>query len=179
MAAPPSAAGSTPSPLAGTADALAPRAPTDSGTVATHIVLPSDTNALHTAFGGQIMRWMDVAASVAAIRHCGQPAVTASVDDLSFARPIRLGDIVILKACVNFTGRTSMEVGVRVEREDPRNHCREHALTGYFTFVAVDGTGRPQPVPAVLPNTDLEQRRYAAAKRRHERRRASRAFASP
>jgi acyl-CoA hydrolase len=147
-----------------------PRTPHDSGTVATHLVLPSDTNGHGTAFGGTIMGWMDITASVAATRHCGTPCVTASLDDLSFERPIRMGDIVILKACVNYTGRTSMEVGVRVEREDPRTHAREHALTGYFTFVAVDAQGRPSEVPAVHPSTPEEVRRAEAAQRRHARR---------
>lgn len=154
---------------------LAPRHPTDSGTVATHIVMPEDSNMLGTAFGGQIMRWMDIVASVAATRHCGAPSVTASVDDLNFARPIRIGDIVILRACVNFTGRTSMEVGVRIEREDPLTHAREHALSGYLTFVAVDGQGNPTEVPSLVPLTDDEKRRFDAGKARAERRRRDRA----
>lgn len=153
----------------------AARHPTDSGTVATHIVMPEDTNMLGTAFGGQVMRWMDIAASVAATRHCGQPSVTASVDDLSFARPIRMGDIVILRACVNFTGRTSMEVGVRIEREDPLTHLREHALSGYLTFVAVDGQGQPTEVPPLEAVTEVEKRRFEAGRTRAERRRRDRA----
>lgn len=153
---------------------MTPRSPRNSGTVTTQLVLPTDTNTFGTAFGGQIMRWMDIAASVAASRHCGQPSVTASVDDLAFERPIRMGDIVVLKACVNFTGTTSMEVGVRVEREDPRSRTREHALSGYFTFVAVDTEGRPSPVPGIVPSTPEEQRRYDAAQARHTRRRAQR-----
>jgi acyl-CoA hydrolase len=148
----------------------APRYPTDSGTVATHLVLPGDTNGHNTAFGGKIMEWMDITAAVAAMRHCGTPCVTASVDDLSFTRPIRMGDIVILKACVNYTGRTSMEVGVRVESEHPQTHVREHALSGYFTFVAVDADGKPMPVPAVEARTEVEQRRAQAAQQRQARR---------
>lgn len=146
------------------------RYPTDSGTVATHLVLPGDTNAHNTAFGGKIMEWMDITASVAAMRHCGTPCVTACVDDLAFERPIRMGDIVILKACVNYTGRTSMEVGVRVESEHPLTHVREHALTGYFTFVAVDKDGLPMRVPPVEPRTDQELRRARAAEGRRKRR---------
>ena len=146
------------------------RYPTDSGTVATHLVLPGDTNAHNTAFGGKIMEWMDITASVAAMRHCGTPCVTACVDNLAFERPIRMGDIVILKACVNFTGRTSMEVGVRVESEHPETHIREHALTGYFTFVAVDKAGQPMLVPPVEPRTEQELRRARAAEGRRQRR---------
>lgn len=148
-----------------------PRYPTDSGTVATHLVLPGDTNAHHTAFGGKIMEWMDITASVAAMRHCGTPCVTASVDDLSFERPIRMGDIVILKACVNYTGHTSMEVGVRVESEHPQTHVREHALSGYFTFVTVDADGKPMAVPPVQARTEQETRRAKAAQARQMRRR--------
>jgi acyl-CoA hydrolase len=151
-----------------------PRYPTDSGTVATHLVLPGDTNAHNTAFGGKIMEWMDITASVAAMRHCGTPCVTASVDDLSFERPVRMGDIVILKACVNYTGTTSMEVGVRVESEHPQTHVREHALSGYFTFVAVDAHGRPMAVPPVEARTEQEIRRAHAAKARQVRRRKAR-----
>lgn len=148
----------------------APRYPTDSGTVATHLVLPGDTNAHNTAFGGKIMQWMDITASVAAMRHCGTPCVTACVDDLSFARPIRMGDIVILKACVNYTGRTSMEVGVRVESENPQTHERHHALSGYFTFVAIDAQGKPMAVPPVEARTEPEIRRARAAQERQTRR---------
>lgn len=149
---------------------LAPRYPNDSGTIATHLVLPGDTNGHQTAFGGKIMQWMDITASVTAMRHCGTPCVTAAVDDLSFARPIRMGDIVIFKACINYTGTTSMEVGVRVEREDPHTHRREHALSGYFTFVAVDKNGSPIPVPPVVPRTEPEVRRADAARERQARR---------
>lgn len=153
----------------------APRYPTDSGTVATHLVLPGDTNGHNTAFGGKIMQWMDITASVAAMRHCGTPCVTACVDDLIFARPIRMGDIVILKACVNYTGRTSMEVGVRVDSENPQTHERQHALSGYFTFVAVDAQGKPMAVPPVEARTEPEKRRASAARERQARRVQARA----
>lgn len=150
------------------------RSPRASGTVTTQLVLPHDTNTFGTAFGGQIMRWMDVTAGVAAGRHCGLPCVTAGVDDLAFNRPIRMADIVVLKACVNYAGKTSMEVGVRVEREDPRSRTREHALSGYFTFVAVDTDGKPTPVPPIEASTPEEKRRYDAGFERAQRRRAAR-----
>lgn len=140
--------------------------PDASAVETTHLVLPPDTNAHGTAFGGRIMEWMDIAASIAAIRHCRLPCVTANVDDLTFERPIRLGDLVIIRSKVNFTGRTSMEVGIRVEREIPQLGTREHCLTGYFTFVAMGPDGKPVEVPAITPQTDADKRRYADAQAR-------------
>jgi len=151
------------------------RTPSASAVEATHLVLPPDTNTHHTAFGGRIMQWMDIAAGICAGRHCRGPVVTAAVDDLQFAQPIRMGDVVIVKASVNYTGRTSMEVGVRVERETVQSQSPEHSLTGYFTFVAVDDTGCPIPVPPVKPETDVEKRRYEAAHARREHRLSRRA----
>lgn len=151
-----------------------PRRPHQSAVEATHLVMPGDTNMLGTAFGGKIMQWMDIAASVAAGRHSGGASVTVSVDDLHFAKPIRMGDVVILKACVNFTGRTSMEVGVRVEREERKTRALEHCLSGYFTFVGVDEQGKPCAVPPISPASDVEHKRFNAASDRHQRRIATR-----
>ena len=147
-------------------EAGAARHPRDSSVETTHVVLPPDTNQHGNAFGGIIMQWMDLAAGIAAHRHCRGQVVTAAVDGLVFARPIRLGDLVIIKACVDFAGRTSMEVGVRVEREDPGAGTREHCLSAYFTFVAIDGGGRPIATPALEPETELERKWYDAAKAR-------------
>ena len=147
-----------------------PVRPSASSVEATHLVLPPDTNAHGTAFGGRIMQWMDIAAGICAQRHSGGDVVTVAVDGLVFERPVRMGDVVIVKACVNYAGSTSMEVGVRVEREDANTRTREHALTGYFTFVGVDEAGRPRRVPAVEPVTDAERRRYDDARRRREER---------
>ncbi len=146
--------------------ALASRHPSQSAVETTHAVLPGHTNQYGSAFGGTIMEWMDIACSIAAHRHCRGQVVTAAVDELVFARPIRLGDIVIVKACVNFAGHTSMEVGVRVEREEPTTGAREHCLSGYFTFVAIDAAGHPIATPPLAPQGDIEQRRYAAARAR-------------
>lgn len=153
-----------------------PRRPAASAVETTHLVLPGDTNAHGTAFGGRIMQWMDIAAGIAAERHAASGVVTAAVDELVFERPIRLGDVVVVKSCVNYTGRTSMEVGVRVEREERGTRKREHALSAYFTFVAVEG-GAPQPVPPIRPETEIEKRRYAAAQARRQRRLASKSSA--
>jgi len=145
------------------------RRPSDSAVEATQLVLPPDINTHGTAFGGRIMQWMDIAAGISAARHSGQPVVTAAVDELQFERPIRMGNVVIIKACVNYTGRSSMEVGVRVEREEATTREREHCLSGYFTFVAVDAGGSPIPVEPVEPETEIEKRRFdaAAARRAH------------
>jgi acyl-CoA hydrolase len=122
---------------------------------------------------------MDVAAGIVAGRHCGGQAVTVAVDDLHFARPIRLGDVVIVRAQVNHTGSSSMEIGVEVEREVLGSRTREHCLTGFFLFVAVDRDGHPIPVPPLEPQTDEEKHRFRNAVRRREsrlaRRRAERA----
>lgn len=134
----------------------------------THLVLPSDTNALGTIFGGRIMEWTDIAAAVVASRHCRKVAVTASMDALHFISPIRLGDIVILKAAVNFTATTSMEIGVRIECENPLTGERRHTASAYLTFVALDDVGRPTAVPAVTPETPEEIRRFQEGQKRRE-----------
>lgn len=149
---------------------LKPRSPSASSVVTTHMVLPPDTNVHGSAFGGKIMQWMDIAAAVAASRHCGHAAVTAAVDDLHFAQPIRMGDIVTFRACVNFAGKTSIEVGVRVDRENLLDRSSEHCLSAYLTFVGVDPHGKPVEVPPINPETADELRRYAAAQERRARR---------
>ncbi len=146
------------------------RRPSDSSVETTHLLLPPDTNSHGTAFGGRIMQWMDIAAGIAGQRHCGDSCVTASVDQINFNHPIRVGDIVVLRASVNFTGRTSMEIGVRVEREDPKTRQLRHCLTGYFTFVGIDDDGNPMEVPEIHPETEEEKRRYERAKQRRAER---------
>lgn len=137
----------------------------------TQLVLPGDTNSLGTAFGGRIMAWVDIAAGIAAGRHSAGPVVTASVDDLHFIRPIRQGDVVVLKAQVNLAGNSSMEIGVRVEGEKWGGE-RYHALTAYTTFVAVDDNRRPRTTRKVLLESDEDHRRASeAAVRMAERRR--------
>jgi acyl-CoA hydrolase len=153
---------------------LVARAPAESTVEATHLVLPPDTNAVGTAFGGRIMQWMDIAAAIAAMRHCGGIAVTVAVDDLHFANPIHLGDVVVVRARVNYAGTSSMEVGVRVEREGRSGTASTHCLSAYFTFVAVNARGRPIPVPPLRPETEDDRRRFANAEQRRKRRLALR-----
>lgn len=137
----------------------------------TQIVMPTHTNGVGgVLFGGVVMQWIDVCAGVAAMRHAGGAVVTASIDRIDFLSPIRVGDIVILQSQVNFVHKTSMEVGCRVETEDPRTRARRYTTKAYLTFVAVDENGRPRPVPPLVLATDQERRRHAHAEQRRTRR---------
>jgi len=137
----------------------------------TQIIMPSHTNgAAGILFGGVVMQWIDICAGVAAMRHAGGPVVTASIDRLDFLSPIELGEIVILQAQVNFVHRTSMEVGCRVETEDPRSRSRRYTTKAYLTFVALDEDRRPRVAPPLVLVTDEDRRRHReAAERRHAR----------
>lgn len=146
------------------------KSPTESAVTMTEIVLPSDTNALGTIFGGKVMAWIDIAAAMAAGRHARQIVVTASIDALHFLAPVKLGQFVHIRASVNYTSRTSMEVGVRVESENPLTGEMTHTSTAYTTFVALDEKGHPTPVAQIDPKTPDEKRRYEAAKKRRESR---------
>jgi acyl-CoA hydrolase len=137
----------------------------------TQIVMPTHTNGVGGAlFGGVVMQWIDICAGVAAMRHATGAVVTASVDRLDFLSPIHVGDIVILQSVVNFAGRTSMEVGCRVETEDVRTGQRRYTTKAYLTFVAVDEQGHPRPIPPLEPVTDEERRRFDEARQRREAR---------
>ena len=134
------------------------------------MMLPQHSNNLGLVFGGVILAMMDTASAVCAIRHARAICVTASVDRVDFREPIHLGDLVIMKCSVNYVGRTSMEVGVRVESEDLQTGRRRHTNSCYLTFVAIDRNGKPVEVPRLIPETDDEIRRYEAAKARRRRR---------
>jgi acyl-CoA hydrolase len=134
------------------------------------LMMPQHSNILGHVFGGVILSIMDKCAAIAAFRHSRSTVVTASIDRVDFREPIRLGDLVVMKASVNFAGRTSMEVGVRVEAEDLLSGRRRHTNSCYLTFVAVDRNGRPIEVPELIPETIDERRRNAAAKERRRRR---------
>ncbi len=133
-----------------------------------HLVLPQDTNALGSIFGGRVMEWVDIGAAIVATRHCRRVSVTASMDALNFISPIKLGDIVILKASVNYVHNTSMEIGVRVEAENPLTGTRQHTASAYLTFVALDEGGHPTEVPPLLCKTAEEKRRFEEGKKRRE-----------
>lgn len=133
-------------------------------------MLPQHSNNLGLVFGGVILAMMDTASAVCAIRHARSTCVTASVDRVDFREPIHLGDLVIMRCSVNYVGRTSMEVGVRVEAEDLQTGNRRHTNSCYLTFVAIDRNGRPIEVPQLVPESAEEIRRYEAAKARRQRR---------
>jgi acyl-CoA hydrolase len=149
---------------------LTPRGPDDSAVEMTQLVLPNNANNRGTAFGGQIMAWIDIAAAVCAARHARGGVVTASVDAVDFVRPVLQGHVVVLKARVNYVGRTSLEIGVRVEGE-VFGGGRYHATTAYTTFVALDDDGTPRPVAPLLLCTDEDRRRHAEAEERMAARR--------
>jgi acyl-CoA hydrolase len=136
----------------------------------TELVLPNDTNQLGNLLGGRLMHWMDIAAALSAQRHSGRICVTASVDEMNFLGPVKLGQVVHLRASVNRAFNTSMEVGVHVVVEDFRTGDTRHVNTAYLTFVAIDEFGRGVVVPEVSPESEDEKRRYEAAGARREMR---------
>ena len=143
--------------------------PRFSETEMTELVLPQHANAIGTAFGGTIMSWIDICAAISAQRHCGRIAVTASVDGLDFLAPIRVGDVVCLHARVNAVFRTSMEVGVTIERERPdrsRVLCAESRLT----FVNIGEDGQPMPIPPLTLENNLDRDLDSAARQRRAER---------
>ena len=134
----------------------------------TQLVLPNDTNQLENLLGGRLMEWIDIAGAIAAQRHSNRICVTAAVDNLVFHSPIKLGEVVTLQASVNRAFGTSLEVGVRVEAENQLTRERKVATTAYLTFVAIDEFGVPHKVPAIVPRTASERRRFKAALARRE-----------
>lgn len=140
----------------------------ESQAIATHIVLPNDTNVLGNLMGGQLLNWMDVTSAIAAHRHCGRVVVTASVNNVSFNHPIALGDIVTIEAKVSRAFTSSMEVYMDVFVEHRTTGKRIKCNEAIYTFVAVDQNGRAIDVPQLIPSTDLEQERYDAALRRRQ-----------
>ena len=138
----------------------------DSHVEVTHIVQPPDINSLGTIFGGRVMEWIDLAAAACAARHARRTCVTASMDAVHFISPIQLGEIVIVKAHINYTHTTSMEIGVRVDAENPLTGEHRHAVSAYLTFVAIDEKRRPISVPAILPQSRDEKRRFQEGEER-------------
>lgn len=153
-----------------TASSRATRTVRESQHETSELMMPGHANNLGHVFGGVVLGLMDRTAAVAAIRHARSTCVTASIDRVDFREPIHLGDLVVLKASVNYVGRTSMEIGVRVEAEDLQTGNRRHTNSCFLTFVAVDRNGRPIEVPDIKPETPEEIRRYQAAVERRRRR---------
>lgn len=146
-----------------------PKPASRSRTILSEVMEIGDGNLSGNVHGGVIMKLVDTAAGIAAVRHCGGRVVTASMDEMSFIEPVYLGEVVTLLAQVNDVGRTSMEIGVRVEAENARTGERRHVSTAYLVFVALDADGKPRPVPPLQPETPDEKRRMEEAKirRRH------------
>lgn len=142
--------------------------------VMTQLVLPSHTNSLDTIFGGTIMSWIDIAAAIVAQRHSGKPVVTASIDKLDFIAPVKKGWVVNLKASINFVSKSSMEIGVRVDAENPITLETFHTASAYLTFVALGDNGKPAAVPGLVLESETEKRRFESGKRRRELRLAQR-----
>lgn len=134
------------------------------------LMMPHHENVLGHVFGGIVLSMVDTTAAVSAMRHARTPCVTVSVDRVDFREPIHIGELLTMKASVNYVGTTSMEVGVRVETENLMTGERRHTNSCYLTFVAIDADGRPVKVAPITPETAEEKRRHAAAKERRRRR---------
>jgi len=136
--------------------------------VMTQLVLPSHTNSLGSIFGGQVMSWIDIAAAICAQRHSNKEVVTASIDRMDFVAPVYKGWVVNLKSSVNFTSKTSMEVGVRVDAENPKTGETFHTASAYLTFVALGSNGKPIAIPQLELESEDDKRRFEAARVRRE-----------
>lgn len=134
----------------------------------TELVLPNDTNTLDNLMGGRLMHWMDIVSAIAAQRHSNSIVVTASVDNISFAQPIQLGDVVTLKAFVTRAFNSSMEVYIEVTSENIPAGEKDQTNRAFFTFVAVDQKGKPKKVPELVPESDAEKELYKGALRRRQ-----------
>jgi len=146
----------------------------DSQVQMTEMVLPNDTNPLGNCMGGRVMHLIDIAAAIAARRHARTTCVTAAVDEIVFHEAVPMGSVLVLHASVNLACRTSMEVGVRVEMESRETGSRRHCASAYLTFVALDETGHPTPVPALVGGDEIEEARRRAAEERRAARLARR-----
>ena len=136
--------------------------------VMTELVLPNDTNTFGNLMGGRLMYWMDIAAALAAMKHCGAPVVTASVDNISFENPIKLGNVVHIEAKVTRAFNSSMEVHMDVWGEDAIQQYRYKSNEAYYTFVAMDPNSKPRKVGQLLPETETERKLFDGALRRRQ-----------
>jgi uncharacterized protein (TIGR00369 family) len=148
------------------AEPLAPRTVAESRVELTQLMEATDVNMAGTVHGGVVMRLVDTAAGLAAMRHACGLAVTVTIDEMTFLDPVRIGDLLVLRASVNDVGTTSMECGVRVEAHDVVTGTTRHVNTAYLVFVAVDDEGTPRPVPSLVTETEEEGRRQREAKLR-------------
>lgn len=144
------------------------KTPQESMAITTEIVLPNDTNVLGNLMGGRLLHWMDITSAIACHRHCNRVVVTASVNNVSFNQPIKLGEIVTLQAKISRAFTSSMEVFIDVWVENNANGTKKKCNEAIYTFVAVDQMGNPIAVPEVVPETQEEKERYAGALRRRQ-----------
>ncbi|MDG6913780.1 MAG: acyl-CoA thioesterase [Nitrososphaerota archaeon] len=151
------------------------RSPAESEMTTARLMMPTDANVLGNVFGGAIMKYMDEIAAIVAWRHAGKNVVTASIDRMNFYAPVYVGDLLILKAAVNFVGTTSMEIGVRIEAVDPSTRKGSHTGSCYLTYVALDEKGKPVPIPPIVPTSPVEKRRFKEALARRKLREAAQA----
>lgn len=142
--------------------------PSESLVVMTELVLPNDTNNFGNLMGGRLMYWMDIAAALSAMKHCAAPVVTASVDNISFQNPIKIGNVVHIEAKVTRAFNSSMEVHLQVWGEDAIQQYRYKSNEAYFTFVALDPNGRPRSVNGLVPESDDEKKLFDGALRRRQ-----------
>jgi acyl-CoA hydrolase len=149
--------------------------PSESEMSTARLMMPTDANVLGNVFGGAIMRYMDEIAAIVAWRHAGKNVVTASIDRMSFYAPVYVGNLLILKAEVNFVGTTSMEIGVHIEALDPSTRKGAHTSSCYLTYVALDEKGKPTPIPPLIVTTPDEKRRFKEALARRKLREAEKA----
>ncbi len=147
---------------------MIPKSVKESMVITAQVMNPQDANPAGNVHGGVIMKLIDTAAAVVATRHSRCNTVTASIDSLVFHNPIYIGDLVFFKSSLNLVGKTSMEVGVRVEAENLMTGEVRHAVSAYLTFVALDKDGKPTPVPPLILETDEERRRNQEARLRRE-----------
>lgn len=147
---------------------MQPKSASDSITVMTELVLPNDTNLFGNLMGGRLMYWMDIAAALAAQKHCNAPVVTASVDNISFENPIKLGNVVHIEAKITRAFNTSMEIHLKVWGEDLTQQFKYKSNEAYYTFVALDPNRKPRPVASVLAETPEEKKLFDGALRRRQ-----------
>jgi acyl-CoA hydrolase len=144
------------------------KSPSDSLTIMTELVLPNDTNLFGNLMGGRLMYWMDIAAALSAQKHCNAPVVTASVDNISFENPIKLGNVVHIEARITRAFNTSMEIHLKVWGEDLTQQYKYKSNEAYYTFVALDPNRKPRPVASVSPETAEEKKLFDGALRRRQ-----------
>jgi acyl-CoA hydrolase len=147
---------------------MEPKKPADSLTIMTELVLPNDTNLFGNLMGGRLMYWMDIAAALSAHKHCNAPVVTASVDNISFENPIKLGNVVHIEAKITRAFNTSMEIHLKVWGEDLTHQNKYKSNEAYYTFVSLDPNGKPRHATQLIPETEEEKKLFEGALRRRQ-----------